>query len=206
MDKTRKLYGSNCLFDDDCIVGYVYSGKCDDARIGNNVRIRSGSVIYCDVTLGDYFQAGHNVLIRENTIIGNHVTVGTNTVIDGNVEIGDFVKIESNCYIPTHVQIGSRVFLGPNVVFTNDKYPLKLRDEYQPDGPVIGDGVTLGAGAVVLPGIKIGADSMVAAGALVTKDVPPMSLVTGHPGTIQELPRHLRERNMALSWKSYINE
>lgn len=206
MDKTRKLYGSNCHFDEGSIVGYVYSAPCGDARIGSNARVRSGSVIYCDVTLGDYFQAGHNVLIREHTVIGNHVTVGTNTVIDGNVKIGDFVKIESNCYIPTHVRIGCRVFLGPNVVLTNDKYPLKLRDEYQPDGPVIGDGVTLGAGTIVLPGIKIGADSMVAAGALVTKDVPPMSLVTGVPGTIRKLPAKLRERNMALSWKRYINE
>jgi acetyltransferase-like isoleucine patch superfamily enzyme len=120
--------------------------------------------------------------------------------------MGDFVKIESNCYIPTHVTIGTRVFIGPGVVLTNDKYPLKMRDSYKPDGPIIEDGVTLGAGAVVCPGITIGRGSFVAAGAVVTKDVPPMSLVRGVPGVVMPVPENLRELNIALSWRKYLNE
>jgi acetyltransferase-like isoleucine patch superfamily enzyme len=187
-----------------CIVGLKYREGCQPVRLGKGARLRAGTIVYADVVIGDDFQTGHHVLIREKTVIGNHVVVGTNTVIDGQVNIGDFVKIESNCYIPTHVKIGNRVFLGPNVTLTNDRYPLKMRDRYQPQGPVLEDGVTLGAGVVVCPGVLIGQDAFVAAGAVVTKDVPPGTMVMGVPGRFSPLPEKLRERNLALSWMQHL--
>jgi len=198
--------GEDCQIQDRCVVGLKYTPDCRAVRLGRSARIRVGTIIYADVEIGDYFQTGHHVMIREKTRIGDHVVVGTNTVIDGNVTIGDFVKIESNCYIPTHVIIGNRVFFGPNVTLTNDRYPLKMRDQYRPAGPIIEDGVTLGAGVVICPGLRLGADSFVAAGAVVTKDIPPGSLVMGVPGRITPLPDKLRERNMALSWRKYLQE
>ncbi len=173
-------------------------------KLGAFSLVRSGTILYANVSAGDYFQTGHNVLVREKTVIGKHVVIGTNSVVDGNVSIGDFVKIESCCYIPTHVHIGSRVFIGPSVTMTNDRYPLKLRDAYKPDGPVIEDNVTIGAGVVILPGVIIGSGSFIAAGAVVTKNVPPGSLVKGVPGIASRLPKYLSEQNMALSWQNYI--
>jgi len=196
--------GEDCQIQEGCIIGLQYKPGCLPVRLGIGARIRTGTIIYADVQIGDNFQTGHHVMIREKTVIGSHVVVGTNTVIDGNVTIADFVKIESNCYIPTHTEIGTRVFLGPNVTLTNDRYPLKMRDRYVPEGPVIEDGVTLGAGVVVCPGVRIGQDAFVAAGAVVTKDVPPHSLVMGVPGRSRPLPEHLRERNMALSWRNFL--
>lgn len=206
MDKNKVQYGDDCQIHNGAEVGLEYREDCQAVIMGNNAVIRSGAVIYCDVTIGDYFQSGHNVLIRENTSIGNHVVLGTNSVIDGNCSIGNFVKIETNCYIPTHVSIGDRVFLGPNVTLTNDKYPLRLRDSYVPEGPIIENNVTIGAGVIVLPGVRISEGSMIAAGAVVTQDVPGGSLVTGIPGRVQTLPEKLQEPNMALSWRKYINE
>jgi len=173
--------------------------------MGNDCTIRSGAIIYADTRFGDDFQTGHNVMIREKTATGSHIVIGTNSVIDGNVTIGDFVKIESNCYIPTHVTIGSRVFIGPGVVLTNDRYPQKMRDAYRPEGPTIEDGVSLGGGVVVVPGVTIGRGSFVAAGAVVTKDIPEMSFVKGAPGKILPLPDRLREFNMAKNWRKYLN-
>lgn len=196
--------GEDCIVSPGGIVGLKYSHDCGPARLGCGARIRAGAIIYADVTAGMDFQTGHHTLVREKTTIGDHVVIGTNTVIDGTVSIGDFVKIESNCYIPTHTTIGNRVFFGPGVTLTNDRYPLKLRDEYVPEGPVIEDGVTLGGGVVVLPGVRIGHDSLVAAGAVVTKDVLPLSLVRGVPGRAVPLPEKLRERNLALSWRKYL--
>ena len=188
------------------IVGHKYREDCGPAIFGEGGVIRAGTIIYGDVEAGDNFQTGHNVMIREKTIIGDHVVIGTNSIVDGNVTIGNFVKIESACYIPTHVTIGTRVFLGPGVIMTNDRFPLKLRDEYEPEGPILEDGVTLGGGVTICPGVRIGADCFVAAGAIVTRDVPPNSLVVGAPGIIKPLPDKLRERNMALSWRGYIEE
>jgi acetyltransferase-like isoleucine patch superfamily enzyme len=198
--------GSDCQIQDNCIIGLKYREDCQPAVLGNGARIRAGSILYADVSAGDDFQTGHHVMIREKTRIGDHVVVGTNTVIDGQVTIGSFVKIESNCYIPTHATLGNRVFLGPNVTLTNDRYPLKMRDHYRPEGPIIEDGVTLGGGVVVCPGVRIGEDSFVAAGAVVTKDVPPGSFVKGVPGVIAALPEKLKERNMALSWRRFLVE
>ena len=186
------------------IVGLLYKPDALPAQLGHSCLIRAGAVIYGDVTIGDFFQCGHNAVVREYTRIGAHVVVGTNTVVDGTTEIDDYVKIESNCYIPTHTKIGTRVFMGPGVALTNDRYPLKMRDLYKPQGPIIEDGVTLGAGVVVVPGVTIGKGSFIAAGAVVTKDVPPMSLVTGVPGRISPLPDRLTEMNTALSWRRYL--
>jgi acetyltransferase-like isoleucine patch superfamily enzyme len=198
--------GEGCIIQPGCMVGWQYREGCQPVRLGRGGVIRAGAIIYADVQAGDNLQTGHHVLIRERTRMGHQVVIGTNTVIDGDVFIGDFVKIESNCYIPTHVTIGSRVFLGPNVTLTNDRYPLKLRDSYVPEGPILEDGVTLGGGVVVCPGVRIGHDAFVAAGAVVTRDVPPHSMVMGVPGRISPLPDKLRERNMALSWRKFLQD
>ncbi|MFX0202260.1 MAG: acyltransferase, partial [Candidatus Hodarchaeota archaeon] len=124
----------------------------------------------------------------------------TNTIIDGQVEVGNFVKLESNVYIPTHTKIGSQVFIGPGAVLTNDKYPQRLRDEYEPVGPVLEDSVTVGANAVILPGVKVHEGAMIGAGSVVTKDVPPWSFAVGVPARTRPLPSRLKERNKAKSW------
>ncbi len=196
---------NNVTIQDNAIVGYEYNSNAGETKLSDNSTIRTGTTIYGDVTAGEYLQTGHNVLIREKTVIGKHVTVGTNVVIDGNVEIGDFVKIETNCYIPTHVKIGSRCFFGPGITITNDKYPLKMRDEYKPEGPIFEDDVTIGGGVTILPGVKIGKGSFVAAGAIVTKDIPENSLVVGVPGKVLPLPENLKEQNIALSWRKFMN-
>lgn len=192
--------GKGCEVQENVILGLEYARGCKQAIVGDRAIIRWGTVIYADVEIGDDFKSGHSAVIREKTRIGNRVVVGSNTVIDGNVEIGDFVKIESSVYIPTHTKIGSYVFIGPGAVLTNDKYPQRLRDEYEPLGPVLEDSVTVGANATILPGVRISEGSMIGAGSVVTKDVPPWSLANGVPAQTKPLPERLRERNRAKSW------
>ena len=200
------VLGKNVNIQKGSTVGFQYLKNCGPAVIGDNSVVRAGTIIYGDVSTLDNFQTGHNVVIRERTSMGRFVLIGSGTVIDGNTEISDFVKIESNCYVCTHVIIGTRVFIGPNVVFANDKYPLKMRDAYTPLGPIIDDLVTIGAGSVILPGVRIGKGSFIAAGAIVAKDVPPDTLVKGNPGRFFELPDELREKNVALNWRGHLHE
>jgi len=157
--------------------------------IGNDAVLRSGTIIYCDVIIGDKFQTGHNVMIREKTRIGNHVSVGTSVVIDGNTTLGNDVSIQSMVYIPTNTKIGNRVFIGPNAVLTNDRYPPTGAGGLT--GPVIRDRAAIGANATILPGVEIGEGALVAAGAIVTKDIPAQMLAIGCPAQIRELPAAL---------------
>lgn len=189
-----------------CEVGLRYNDAAAAPIFQGSAVVRSGTVVYGDVVLGDGLQTGHSVLIREHTTIGQHVTIGTNTVLDGRTNVGDFVKIETGVYISTHVTIGSRVFVGPNAVFTNDRYPLRQRDAYVPEGVTLGDDVTIGANVTLCPGITIGHGSFVAAGAVVTRDVPAASLVVGAPGEVQPLPEKLQQPNTALSWRGLLTE
>ncbi len=206
--KTYSL-GENSEFQEGATIGHIYRQKFAPTVIGSNSVIRKGTIIYTDVVAGNYFQTGHNVLVRGSTTIGDHVVLGTGTIVDGEVEIGSFVKIESNCYIPTHTKIGNRVFLGPGITITNDRFPLKMRDDYVKNGPqgaTIEDLVTIGGGVTLCPGVRIGRGSFIAAGAVVTKNVPAMSLVVGVPGTASPLPEKLLQPNMALSWQGYLEE
>ena len=166
---------------------------CENFRvavIGKNALIRSGTTIYCDVEIGDDFQCGHNVLIRERTRIGSRVAVGTATIIEGDSGIGDDVRIQSLAFIPTHTVIGDGVFIGPHVVLTNDRYPPLGRPELR--GPVLKDHSVIGANATVLPGIVVGKGACVAAGAVVTRDVPAHRLAIGVPAQIRDLPEEMR--------------
>ncbi len=161
--------------------------------IGRDAMIRAGTTIFSNVTAGDDLKTGHHAMIRERTTIGNNVLIGSNVIIDGNVTIGNNVSIQGNVYIPTHVTIEDDVFIGPCAVLANDKYP--IRGEYHPEGPILHKGVSVGANATILPGVEIGEGSMVAAGALVTHDVPPWKLAIGYPARIEELPDKLKILN-----------
>lgn len=94
-------------------------------------------------------------------------------------EVGDDCSIQAFSYIPPGVTIGNKVFIGPGVIFTNDKYPPSGGKHWQKT--VVEDGVSLGAGTIVLPGITIHRDAMTGAGSVVTKDVPENTVVVGNP-------------------------
>ena len=171
------------------IEDYDFSG----CSIGSNSIIRPGTTIFSNVKTGSNFKTGHNALIREKTTIGNNVLVGSNVIIDGNVTIGNNVSIQGNVYIPTDVVIEDDVFIGPCAVLANDKYP--IRKEYNPMGPILRKGASIGANATILPGVEIGEGAMVAAGALVTHNVPPWKLAIGFPAKVKDLPDDLKQLN-----------
>lgn len=200
------IVGANSEIAVQATVGLKYAKACKPTVVGEGAIIRTGTIVYADVVIGRFFQTGHYVLIREHTIVGDFVLVGTHSILDGYVIVGDFVKIESSSYVPTNTRIGNRVFIGPNVTLTNDKYPLKMRNCYKPEGPIIEDNVSIGGGVTVVPGVRIGEGSFIAAGTTVTKDIPPFSFVHGVPGRIMPIPDKLREQNLALSWREHIDE
>ena len=161
--------------------------------LGVNAVIRSHSVFYRDVVVGHHVRTGHRVTVREGCRIGDHVLIGSNVVIDNGCGLGSHVSIQTNVYLPTGTDIGDHVFLGPNCVILNDRYP--VREGSKLDAPVIERGVTVGGNVTLLPGIRLGEDCFVAAGAVVTRDVPGWHLAMGSPATFTPLPERLRTLN-----------
>lgn len=162
-------------------------------RIGHFCIIRSEAVIYRDVVIGNYVRTGHKVLIREGCRIGDHVLVGTNVVIDNETTIGSRVSIQSTVYIPTGTTVEDCVFIGPNAVFLNDRFPVRTRAPLAP--PRICRGATIGGNSTILPGITVGEGAFVAAGAVVTRDVPAWHRAMGSPARFEPLPAKLRKLN-----------
>lgn len=124
------------------------------------------------------------VVILPNAKIGQQVNVCSHCFIENDVVIGDRVTIKSGVQLWDGLRIGNDVFIGPNVTFTNDKFP---RSKIYPEkflSTHIEDGVSIGGGAVILPGLTIGSGAMIGAGAVVTKSVPPYAIVAGSPARI----------------------
>ncbi len=150
------------------------------ARIGSMCLIRSGSIIYEEVLIGRRLVTGHNVLVREGSRIGDNCLIGTGTMLDGSVQIGDNAKIQSGVYLPHGTIVGNNVFIGPCACVTNDRYPVSKK--LLP--VVIGNDCIIGANSTIISGVRVGDNSVIAAGAVVTKDVPPNVVVMGVPARI----------------------
>ena len=129
--------------------------------------------------------------IHPDAKIGKNTIIGAFTNITGNIEIGDYTRMQGFNFIPQGVKIGNRVFIGPGVIFTNVKYPTVRYGDYSwervYETTVVEDGANIGAGAIVCPGVTIGACSMIGAGSIVTQNVTPGWLVKGNPA------RHIKQ-------------
>ena len=192
-DSVETRFGRDASVDPTALVGYRYASDAGPTVVGDDARVRANTVVYGDVAIGDGFATGHGALVREETTVGDDVLVGTNAVLDGRVDVGSHVSLQSGVYIPRETVVGDHVFAGPGATLTNDPYP--LRKEVELAGPTLERGVTVGANATVLPDVTVGARSFVAAGSVVTDDVPPDTLAVGVPAEHRELPPVLQGGN-----------
>lgn len=142
------------------------------AEVSENAKIGTGTKIW------NFSQ------VREKAEIGESCILGKNVYIDTNVKIGNNVKIQNNVNVYNGVIIEDDVFLGPSMTFTNDKLPRVENSDWQISETYVKKGASIGANATIICGITIGEYSMIGAGAVVTKDVPPFTLVVGNPARI----------------------
>lgn len=160
-----------------------------------------------DAGVGSDTRIWHEAQVREHAVVGAQCVIGKGVYIDRDVVVGDRVKIQNRASLYRGVTVEDDVYIGPHVSFANDRYPRAVN----PDGTTKTDadwelattlvrhGASIGAGAIVLPGIIIGRWAMVGAGAVVTRDVPDHALVLGSParvaGYVCVCGRTLAERN-----------
>ena len=127
------------------------------------------------------------VVILANAQIGRDCNICAHCLIESDVIIGDRVTVKSGVQIWNGLRIANDVFIGPNVSFSNDKFPKSGNRDFDCMQTVVDEGASIGAGATILPGIHIGANAVVGAGAVVTKNVPAGATVVGNPARIHQL-------------------
>jgi UDP-2-acetamido-3-amino-2,3-dideoxy-glucuronate N-acetyltransferase len=140
-------------------------------------------------TIGEGTRIWHEAQVREGATLGANCIVGKGAYVDANVSIGNNVKIQNRASVYHGTTIEDGVFIGPHVVFTNDRVPRAITPDgvlKRDDDWVVGEtrvcyGASIGAGSIILPGLLIGRFALVGAGSVVTRDVPDHAIVIGNP-------------------------
>jgi acetyltransferase-like isoleucine patch superfamily enzyme len=152
------------------------------ARIGDGSVISTGAIVFAGSSIGARVIVGDQACIRERVTLGDDVVVGRGSLVENDTRIGAMTKIQADAYITAYSLLEESVFIAPCVVTTNDNF--MGRTEARHDlikGPTIRRGARIGGGAILCPGIEIGEEAFVGAGAIVTKDVPAKAVVVGNP-------------------------
>ena len=148
-----------------------------------NVRIHPTAEVYSS-KIGEGTMIWQFSIVLQDAVIGKDCNVNAHVFIENKVRVGDRVTIKSGVYLWDGLTIENDVMIGPNVTFTNDKYPRSKNKNYIQFETFLRQGCSIGAGAILLSGLEVGNYAMVAAGSLVTKDVPKHALVLGNPARI----------------------
>ena len=150
--------------------------------LGDECSVGTGAIIYRGTTLGRGVTVADLAGVREKCRIGDYVLIGRAVTVENNTTIGAYTKIQTGAYITAYVPVEDHVFIAPMVVTTNDNYMGRTEKRFKEKrGATIRRGARIGGGALLLPGIEIGEEVFVAAGAVVTKDVLARGLVMGGP-------------------------
>jgi acetyltransferase-like isoleucine patch superfamily enzyme len=196
IDANATLYGplavgKRTYIGPNCVIGFPAANELKEltrshqikrkktTTLGDNCTLRAGTILYSDVRVADEVAFGHNVLVRENVTIGPQTKIGTNVVIDGSTRIGAKVSIQTGVYICTYSVVEDGVFLGPCCVFTNDKYV--VQKPFKLIGPTVKKGASIGANALLFPGVTVGEGAVVGSQAMVNSDVPARTIFVGLP-------------------------
>jgi len=186
--------GDGCVLQDNVVLGKQprlgsrstsTKAPLDPLVLGEGVAVCTGSVIYAGTTIGDRVIIGDLASVRERCSIGEGTVIGRGTCVENEVVIGARNSIQSNCYITRASVLEDDVFIAPCVSTTNDNFMGRTDKRHELlKGPVIRRGARVGGGVVLLPGVEVGEEAFVAAGALVTKDVPAAKVVAGLPARV----------------------
>lgn len=202
--------GKNSRVGARCILGeYLqdFYAECQEKEhplvIGANALIRSETIIYGDTEIGEDFQSGHRVTIRECTKIGDHVRIGTLSDIQGYCTLEDYAHLHSNVHVGQKSVIRRYAWLFPYVVLTNDPQP----PSEKMCGVEIEPFAVVSTGTIVLPGVHIGQDALIGAGSVVTKDVPSEMVAFGNPARLHGNVRDIRNEDgeQAYPWREHFD-
>ncbi len=155
------------------------------AVVGDGTIVSTGAVLFAGTTIGARVILGDQSCVRERVTIGDDVVVGRGALVENDTTIGALTKIQAHAYITAYSTLEDSVFVAPCVVTTNDNFMGRTERRHELiKGPTIRRGARIGGGAILCPGVEVGEEAFVGAGAVVTKDVPPRVIVVGNPARV----------------------
>ena len=155
------------------------------AELGPGTIVSTGAIVFAGARIGARVIVGDQACVRERVAVGDDVVIGRGALVENDTTIGPMTKIQADAYITAYSTLEDNVFVAPCVVTTNDNFMGRTERRHALiKGPTIRRGARVGGGAVLCPGVEIGEEAFVAAGAVVTKDVPPRVLVVGNPARV----------------------
>jgi len=157
----------------------------EPAEIGDGTIVSTGAVVFAGTKVGARVILGDQSCVRERVVDGDDVVIGRGSLVENDTTIGAMTKIQAEAYITAYSTLEEHVFIAPCVVTTNDEFMGRTeRRKALMKGPTIRRGARIGGGAILLPGVEIGEEAFVGAGAVVTKPVEPRMLVVGNPARV----------------------
>src|SRR5947207_4822341 len=158
------------------------------AELGDGTIVSTGAVVFAGTSVGARVIVGDQSCVRERVTLGDDVVVGRGSLVENDTTIGALTKIQAHAYITAYSTLEDNVFIAPCVATTNDNFMGRTEKRHElVKGPTIRRGARVGGAAVLLPGIEVGEEAFVGAGAIVIRDVPPRAVVVGSPA------RHIRD-------------
>ena len=159
-------------------------------ELGAGTIVSTGAVVFAGTTVGERVVVGDQACVRERCTIGDDVVIGRGSLVENDTSVGALTKIQAHAYITAYSLLEENVFIAPCVITTNDNFMGRTEKRHElVKGPTIRRGARVGGGAVLLPGIEVGEEAFVGAGAVVLRDVPARAVMVGSPARqIREVP------------------
>jgi acetyltransferase-like isoleucine patch superfamily enzyme len=155
------------------------------SEIGEGTIVSAGAIVFAGSRIGARVILGDQSCVRERVEIGDDVVLGRGSLVENDTTVGALTKIQADAYITAYSTLEDNVFIAPCVVTTNDNFMGRTERRLELlKGPTIRRGARVGGGAILCPGVEIGEEAFVGAGAVVTKDVPPRVVVVGSPARV----------------------
>jgi acetyltransferase-like isoleucine patch superfamily enzyme len=174
------------------------SGQVGALELGPGASVGSGAIVFAGATVGAGAILGDQSFLRERSSIGERSVIGRGSVVDNDVRVGSRVRAQTNVYLAAFTLVEDDVFVGPGAITTNDDTMSRHGPEMRLRGAILRRACRVGAGAVLTPGVEIGEEAFVAAGSVVTRDVPARAVVMGNPARVA---REVSEEDLLERWR-----
>jgi acetyltransferase-like isoleucine patch superfamily enzyme len=200
------IIGDGCVIEDGVVLGKrprlargsSAKGEVGALELGVSVTVCAGAVVLAGASVAAEAILGDQSYVRERSHIGQGSVIGRGSVVDNDVQVGARVKVQTNVYLTAFTVIEDDVFVGPGAITTNDDTMARHGSETPLRGATLRRACRVGGGAVLTPGVEVGEEAFVAAGAVVTRDVPARAVVMGAPARVV---REVGERDLLECWR-----